>query len=171
MPYKETIVFSPQGKMNTDSDVKLLPKGDIIDAFCCRWGMKNDGTVGAVENLKGNWLLPINLPAGNNSVIGGCVDFPNNQVIYFLFNDQSRHCIISINMITRDQHPILWEEPILNFDNGYIMNAHVLGGILYWLNTDGELKNLVIDFWTRNTAIKYKFGIGYWILFQYVVQP
>jgi hypothetical protein len=172
MAYKDTIVFSPQGKMNTDADVKSLPKGDIIDAFCCRWGIKNDGTVGAVENIKGNWHLPINMPAGNNKVIGGCADYPNNSVIYFLYNDQARHCILNLNMITRDISPILWEEPVLNFDNKYIINPHVMGGLLIWLNTDGRMKNLRIDFWTRNTAIKYKEGIGYWILTSdFVVQP
>lgn len=172
MPYKSTILFPTTGKMDSDTDVASVKVGDIIDAFCCRWGTKNEGTVDAVENIKGNWLLPINLPTGNNTVIGGCNDFPNNSVIFFVYNDQNKHSILKVNMLTKIITPILWEEPVLNFDEKFISNPHVQDGILYWLNSKtGELQNLRIDFWTRNTAIKYKEGIGYWLLTEYVVQP
>jgi hypothetical protein len=172
MPYKDTIMFPPQGKINTDADIKSVPKGDIIDAFCCRWGVKNDGTVGAVENIKGNELLAINLPEGNNTVIGGCQYYEDNSVLIFLYNDQNKHCILRIDVVTKEVTPILWEESILNFSRSFIQNPHVLDGVLYYLNTDGELKNLIIESAVKLTYEKYGEGIGWWIIEDsFIVQP
>jgi hypothetical protein len=171
MPFKDTIIFSPKGKMNTDSDVKMIPRGDIVDSFCCRWGIKNDGTVGAVENIKGNELLGINLPLGNNKVIGGCPYHEDNSVLVFLFNDQIRHCILRIDMLVKSVTPILWEEPALELSDGFIQNPKVLDGVLYWLNTDGILKKLIIEKAKKLTYQKYGIGIGYWKLEEYIVYP
>lgn len=162
--YRAQILFPPQGKMDSDSDWRAVANGNIIDAMNCRWGLKNDGTIGTVENVKGNVLLPINLPTGINKVIGGCCDYPDNRVILFLYNTESNHSILQIDMTTREVSPILWCEPALNFDDGFIMNSHVLNGILYWLNTNRELKKLIIEKAIKLTYEKWGEGIGFWIL-------
>jgi len=164
MPFKDTIVFLPDGKIDVDSDVRRVKKGDMLDALNCRWGVKNDGTVFAVENIKGNELLAINLPQGNNKAIGGCQYFPDNSVLIFLYNNQNRHCILRVDMLEKEVAPILWEEQALNFQDGYIMNAQVLDGVLYWLNTNGEMKNLIIEKALKLTHTKFGEGIGFWVL-------
>jgi len=172
MSFKDTITFPPQGKMNSDADIKSVPRGDIIDAFCCRWGTKNEGTVGAVENLKGNELLPINLPSGTNKVIGGCQYFEDGSVIAFVFNTENNHCIIRVDPIQKEVTPILYREPVLNFQDKFIQNPRVLDGVLYWLNTDGQLKNLIIEKARKYTYAKWGEGIGWWIISEdFVVQP
>jgi hypothetical protein len=165
MAYKDTIVFPPDGKIDVDSEVRRVKKGDIVDAFNCRWGVRNDGSVFAIENVKGNELIAINLPIGNNKAIGYCNDFPNNRVIFFLFNDQNNHCILQVDMIRKEVSPIVWSLPTLNFSDGYIMNAHVVAGnLLIYLNTNGELQNLLIDKAIKTTYNTYGSGIGYWII-------
>lgn len=164
MAYKFPITFPPQGKMNTDADLKSIPVGDIIDALNCRWGVKNDGTVGTVENVKGNELLPFILPEGNNKCIGGCKYYPDNSVIAFVFNSNNQHSILRIDMVSKTISPILWGEPVLNFSDGYILNSHVIDGILFYLNTNGELQKLIIESAIKYTNLTHKEGIGYWIL-------
>lgn len=162
--YKDTIVFPPDGKIDVDSEVRRIKKGDIIDAKNVRWGTKNDGTVFAVENIKGNELYAITLPQGNNKTIGGCQYYPDNSVLIFLYNDQNKHCILRVDMLRRVVEPILWQVPELEFSDGFIMNAQVLDGNLIWLNTNGELKNLIIEKAQKLTNDLYFSGIGYWII-------
>ncbi len=170
--YKGQILFPSKGKMDSDSDVRSIAQGDIIDAMNCRWGLKNDGTVNAVENILGNYPLSLNMPPGNNKCIGTCVDFPSNSVIKFVYNDQNLHSIVNINMVTKEETPILWQEEVLKFSDGYIMNAHVLNGILIYLNTNGELQNIIIESAVKYTNDKYGDGIGWWILEDdFVSQP
>lgn len=172
MAYRDTIVFPPDGKLDVDSEVRRLKKGDMIDAFNCRWGVRNNGSVFAIENIKGNKLIAINVPEGNNTAIGYCVDFPSNTVIVFLFNDKNNHCIYQVDMVREEISPILWQEPVLNFSDGYIMNAHVLNGVLYYLNTNGEPQNVFIERCQKYTFTKYPTGIGVWILDDdFIVQP
>lgn len=171
MPFKDTITFPPTGKMNSDVDIKSIPKGDIIDAFNCRWGLKNDGTIGAVESVKGNELLSINLPIGINVIIGGCTYYEDNSVLVFLYNSENKHCILRVDMLIKTVTPILWQVPALEFSDLFIENARVIDGILYWLNTNGELKNLIIDKAKKLTFKTFGIGVGYWKTEEYVVYP
>lgn len=172
MPFKDTISFPPTGKMNSDVDIKSIPKGDIIDAFNCRWGLKNDGTIGAVESIKGNKLLNINLPTGINKAIGGCPYYEDSSVLIFLYNSENKHCILRVDMVLKTVTPILWEVQKLNFSESFIQNPKVIDGILYWLNTDGRLMKLIIDKAKKLTYKNYLEGIGYWIVENdFVVQP
>ncbi len=168
--YIVPIAFPATGKMDGDSDLRAIKEGDIVDALNCRWGIRNDGTVGSVENIKSNLELPINLPDGNNKVVGGCADYENKMAVVFLYNDENRHCILSVNMESNDVSPILWEETILNLDGQYINNPVVLDGILYWTDVNG-IRNLIIEKARAYTFTKYNRGIGYWKLEEYVVQP
>lgn len=165
------IAFPATGKMDGDSDLRAIKQGDIVDALNCRWGFKNDTTVGSVENIKSNKELPINLPDGNNKVVGGCPDYANNSAVVFLFNDENRHCILSVNMESQQVSPILWEESVLNFDGQYINNPVVLDGTIYWTDVNG-LRMLIIDKARKYTYTKYNRGIGYWVIEDtFVVQP
>jgi hypothetical protein len=74
-------------------------------------------------------------------------------------------------MLKKEVGPILWEEEALKFQDKYIVNPHVLDGILYWLNVDGELKNLIIEKALKLTYNTYGIGIGYWKIEEYIVQP
>lgn len=170
--YKAQIMFPPKGKMDSDSDWRSMAQGDIIDALNCRWGVRNDNSVGAVENVSGNVLLPINLPEGNNKVIGACCDYPNNRVIIFNFNDKNNHGVFEINMITREITPILWIEPTLAFsEDGFIMNATVIDGEVYFLDTNGRPRNIIIESAVKYTYAKWPQGVGYWLVEEYIVQP
>ena len=165
--YYETIVFPPTGKMDGDSDVRSIEKGDIRDALNCRWGLKNRETGGSVENIIGNKIFPVNLPVGNNKIVAGCVDYETNRGIIFLYNDQNRHCILEIDMALEEISPILWEEPVLNFDGQYVNNPVVLDGTIYWTDHNG-LRNLFIESVRKYTVTNpdklNMEGVGYWII-------
>jgi hypothetical protein len=169
--YIDKIQFSPKGKMDSDSDVRSVQKGDIIDALNSRWGVKNNGTVGSVENIKGNKLIPINLPVGNNKIVGTCEDRQMNKGIAFLYNDQNHHGILQIDILTETITPIMWDAPILNFDGQYINNPVVLDGVIYYTDVNG-IHNVLIDKVQKYTLKAYNQGIGYWIIStDFIVQP
>lgn len=168
--YIDKIQFPSQGKMNSDIDPRYLSKEDIIDALNCRWGVKNDGTVNAVENIKGNKLIPITLPVGNNKIIGTCEDRERNKGIAFLYNDQNRHCVLEIDILLQSISPILWEEPILAFDGQYLNNPQVLNGVIYYTDYSG-IHNIFIEKCQKYTFKTKNEGIGFWLLTEYVTQP
>jgi hypothetical protein len=163
MPFKDTIVFSPKQRLDSDSDVRAMEKGSAIDAMNCRWGLKNDGSVFAVENVKGNELLPIILPAGSNRIIGGCQDYQNNRVIVFVYNDQNLHSILKVDMIRKEVSPIVYKDPVLNFDGTFINNPRVVNGLLVWTDNNG-LCNLIIEKAEKMTFKLYREGISVWAI-------
>ncbi len=72
--------------LDTDSELRFMEPGSYRYALNVHIGTSESGNRGAVENIKGNTLVSIALPAGVNKVIGAHEDLLNNATYYFLYN-------------------------------------------------------------------------------------
>lgn len=70
--------------LNSDDEDRAMPKGDYRSATNIRNGSSDTGSVGAIENLKGNLKIEDSLPVGDYKAIGAYEDVVGNSVIYFL---------------------------------------------------------------------------------------
>jgi len=76
-----------QGKMNKDLDERIIPKGEYIEAQNVAISESEDSDVGAIETIRGNKKVNINIPiAGSPEVIGHVRDVNNKRIIYFITN-------------------------------------------------------------------------------------
>lgn len=133
---KEVIDFPIDDGINTDIALEKVKKGMSRYRLNCISGSSLSGHMGMVENADGNQLCFIQLPTGNNTVIGTIEDTENNKVIYFVYNDLDNHSILRFDATTKIIEKILYSESILNFKKDYkITHADVIDGKLYW--TDG----------------------------------
>lgn len=118
--------------MDTDHEPRFTRPGAYRYALNCRIGSTSGGNLGAVENVKGNTLVEITLPDGNNKVIGSVEDRPTNSCFYFLYNSNSNHGIYryysDTNTITK-----VFEWSGLNFqEDKFITGAGFLDNTLFW---------------------------------------
>ena len=72
--------------LNSDDEDRAMPKGDYRSATNIRNGSSDTGSVGAIENLKGNLQrLKTAFQTGiYYSTIGAYEDAVGNSIIYFL---------------------------------------------------------------------------------------
>lgn len=121
--------------MDTDTELRFTQPGAYRYALNCRVGSTSGGNVGAVENVKGNTLIEVELPAGNNTVVGSFEDRKTNSCFYFLYNSNLDHGIYryftETNTVTK-----IFEWSGLNFQlDKFICHAGFLNNTLFW--TDG----------------------------------
>jgi hypothetical protein len=120
--------------LNLDDDPRDLKEGDYRYALNCRVGSSDSDTRGVVENIKGNALVSISLPAGTNKVIGTYEDRIGSSVFYFLYNSGGSHGIyrylLSSNSITK-----IFEWSGLNFNTNYLITGvELVDNMLYWVD-------------------------------------
>jgi len=140
MPESEDIKYVAQGGLNYDDNLQVFPPQDYRYALNC---ISNEsGEYGVVTNTKGNQLVTTVLPAGRNTVIGGCEDKEIQAYIYFVYNNRDDHCIVRYKAVSNTVQFLLYAEDVLNFRSEYrwrINNPFTVGS--------GEGKLL---FWTDN---------------------
>lgn len=88
--YEQEFILT--GGMNQDLEDRLLPPENWRYAFCIRSGSNEKDAVGSIENIQGNELISIALPAGNNRVIGTYAD-DRGSIFYFMYNSNGFHSI------------------------------------------------------------------------------
>jgi len=140
MPNQEDVKYVAQGGLNYDDNLQVFPPQDYRYALNCI--SYESGEFGVVTNAKGNQLVTFALPAGRNTVIGGCEDKEIQAYIYFVYNNHQRHCIVRYKAVTNEVQFILYDEDVLNFRSEFkwrINNPFTVGS--------GEGKLL---FWTDN---------------------
>ena len=71
--------------MNKDLDDRLIPNGEYRDANNISVGKSEDDDIGALENVKGNTLVP-GTNVGTLEVIGYLKD-NNSETIYLFLTD------------------------------------------------------------------------------------
>lgn len=127
--------YSFHGGINTDIAPELLPKGDYLYALNIDNASTGEGEVGMVTNIKGNVLVDIEMPDGNNICIGTCKDGPNKRLFYFVYNSNGLHGIYRYDYVSNSIHLLLQSE-LLNFDpNHLILHADMAGGnMMYWVD-------------------------------------
>jgi hypothetical protein len=84
------------GGLNQDTALELIPQGDYIDALNVQVGAEG------VEKLLGNTEVQSNVgtPSGTNWVCGSHFDKNRQKVIYFWFNSDQYHTIVSVDVNT-----------------------------------------------------------------------
>jgi len=73
------------GKMNKDLDERLVPNGEYRDAMNIQVSTSEGSSVGTVQNILGNSLVPGQDFIGENSIcIGSVADEKNDKLYYFI---------------------------------------------------------------------------------------
>ena len=114
------------GKMNTDVDERLLPKGQYPHAKNLRVANTDSSDAGAVENPKGNEKLT-NLNLTNAVSINSFSD-DSNQLIYSFITSDEKDLLIEYNRLTNTTSVVLEASKpgsVLAFDPDYIITAAV----------------------------------------------
>ena len=158
MPESEDIKYVAQGGLNYDDNLQVFPPQDYRYALNC---ISNEsGEFGVVTNIKGNQLVTFVLPAGRNTVIGGCEDEEIQAYIYFVYNNRDDHCIVRYKAVSNTVQYILYGQDVLAFRSQFrfsIKNPFVVGSdsdkMLFWtdnVNPPRKLNIIRAIRYTRN---------------------
>ena len=145
--------------LNSDDEDRAMPKGDYRSATNIRNGSSDTGSVGAIENLKGNLQIEDSLPEGVYNTIGAYEDVVGNSIIYFLFNlsviEQTPtgpvSKVVNNGLIMRffiDTEEIVTVGSSKLFDFNADSNIHSIDLVdnkLYWTDGETEPKKINID--------------------------
>jgi hypothetical protein len=123
------------GKMNQDSDERLIPNGEYRDALNIEVGTSEGSNVGAVESVSGNSRVTTIGIAGQKC-IGTYVDYINNKIYWFL-TGTTVDAIAEYDPSTDTVSPILVDKlGVMNFSTKWrITGVNMINGLLYF--TDG----------------------------------
>jgi len=126
--------------ISSDLADELLPDGVDRSRFNLRVLTSENGNMGAIETMKGNAAVYINLPAGANKVIGAKEYLLQKKNYYFVWNAAENHSIIQYDQ-TSELMSFIMTSSALNFSRDFLItgidvvkleeNSH----LLYW--TDG----------------------------------
>ena len=122
-------IFSA-GKMNKDSDERLVQNGEFRDALNVKVVSSSGSDVGAVENSISNTVLT-QLNFGNNPVcIGSVADDANNRIYWFVRSDNGSYIAeydadnSTSEMVLIDKRSL--RKQVLNFYKTSFVEANVL---------------------------------------------
>lgn len=134
------------GGLNSDDEDRVLPNGDYRYALNVRNGNTDQGSMGAIENSKGNTLISnVGLPVGTNRVIGSFDDILNNKVYYFVYNSNNDHSIFEFNPVGNVIETI-FTSSLLDFrSDTIILSPQILGGNLYFTDNETDPKCINIE--------------------------
>ena len=79
------------GGMDSDTANEHLPVGRVRYALNCIVSSSSEGEEGVVTNPKGNTLISVSLPEGENKTIGAVADEENNRFFYAVWNSKGFH--------------------------------------------------------------------------------
>lgn len=79
------------GGMDSDTANEHLQAGRIRYALNCIVSSSSEGEEGVVTNPKGNVLISVELPEGENKTIGAVADEENNRFFYAVWNSNGYH--------------------------------------------------------------------------------
>jgi hypothetical protein len=132
------------GRMNKDLDERFIKDGEYIDALNIRIGStelgassnSNLGSIGAIENSKGNTsLTDIQYVSSDAKCIGAYEDSAN-ETIYWFVTSTDADLVLSYNVTngTTTNHLVsLSLNPILKFDKDYLINGiNKIDDLLFW---------------------------------------
>jgi len=127
------------GKLNSDDEDRVIPNGDLRDAYYLRVGSIEKSADGARTSFLGNESVEISadfLPNGTNTCIGMAPWVEQKAMVVFYHNSNGFHSII-VFFNEMNLYYALISGPQLNFDLNYpIIWAHISNNLLSW--TDGR---------------------------------
>jgi len=139
-------INTPYGGMDFDTANEYIAKDKVRYALNTRV-VADDGTpLGRRTNLKGNTLVPNDLPVGQNECIGSYYDEGNSKMYYFVWNSNSNHSVYQFDDITKTIK-LVYQDASLMLDLEHRINQiNVIGGnILCWTDNQSEPKKILID--------------------------
>ncbi len=86
--------------MDFDTEERLVEPGFSRKNVNVRIGASTDAGVLSAENIQGNTFIPnVDLPSGDNKVIGSYWDKLRDLSYYFVYNDEGNHGVFEYNHV------------------------------------------------------------------------
>jgi len=146
-------VNSFERRLNKDSDLRKLERGQYRSGRNVRVGTSQESNVGALESAPSNALFTgsYTFPAGTNRCIGACADIKNNAIIYCFYNSNNNHRILrwdadtgtvtdildtdwTVSILGWTSTTRLWNMRIVESGTDQIMFFHAVQGIPMRIN-------------------------------------
>ena len=139
--YQSTFI---KGRMNKDSDERLLPDGEYVDAQNARTGGTEDTESGALENTKGNVQLTTlkykTVELSSGAVCIGALDDAANETMYWCVHDPIHpttggvvDMIVSFNTTSQQLTYHVITTSLLNFSPSHLMTAfNIIDDLLFF---------------------------------------
>lgn len=115
--------------LQTDKAIRSVGPTEMLDALNITVTGNEDGGDGVLKNIKGNQSVPaihnngsplINMPLGENIVIGSTEDETLGVVYFYVFNSLGSHGVYAYSESTKT-YRLIFSDPSLNFSrNGFV---------------------------------------------------
>ena len=131
-----------KSKMNKDLDDRLIPNGEYRDANNISVGKSEDDDIGALENVKGNTLVP-GTNVGSLEVIGYLKDNNSETIYLFLTNNASDHRIYKYY---NNSYTKIVEGAFLNFSNeNLISGINLVENLLFFTDNRNQPRKINVN--------------------------
>jgi hypothetical protein len=131
-----------KSKMNKDLDDRLIPNGEYRDANNISVGKSEDDDIGALENVKGNTLVP-GTNVGALEVIGYLKDNNSETIYLFLTNSVSDHRIYKY---FNNSYTKIVEGAFLNFSNqNLISGVNLVENLLFFTDNRNQPRKINVN--------------------------
>jgi len=133
------------GRMNKDLDERILPNGEYRDAMNIDLANSENGSVGAAQNILGNFQRSFINISGATCV--GSIADTENEKIYFFINGTSVDAIAEYDQVRNQIKPVLVDtNGVLDFSTTHhITGVNIIDGLLFFTDNLNEPKVINID--------------------------
>jgi hypothetical protein len=136
-----------KSKMNKDLDDRLIPNGEYRDARNISVGKSEDDDIGALENVKGNTLVP-GTNIGTLQVIGYLTS-NNSETIYLFLTNNSTASPGTTHYIYKyfnSSYTKILEGAFLNFSaDNYITGVNLVEDLLFWTDNRNQPRKINVN--------------------------
>jgi len=131
-----------KSKMNKDLDDRLIPNGEYRDANNISVGKSEDDDIGALENVKGNTLVP-GTNVGALEVIGYLKDNNSETIYLFLTDSVNDHRIYKY---FNNSYTKIVEGAFLNFSNeNLISGINLVEDLLFFTDNRNQPRKINVN--------------------------
>ncbi len=131
-----------KSKMNKDLDDRLIPNGEYRDANNISVGKSEDDDIGALENVKGNTLVP-GTNVGALEVIGYLKDNNSETIYLFLTDNVNDHRIYKY---FNNSYTKIVEGAFLNFNNqNLISGINLVENLLFFTDNRNQPRKINVN--------------------------
>ncbi len=131
-----------KSKMNKDLDDRLIPNGEYRDANNISVGKSEDDDIGALENVKGNTLVP-GTNVGALEVIGYLKDNNSETIYLFLTDNVNDHRIYKY---FNNSYTKIVEGAFLNFSNqNLITGINLVENLLFFTDNRNQPRKINVN--------------------------
>jgi hypothetical protein len=140
------------GGLSTDRDGAYLQPNQYLNALNIRVSSNEEGSEGALSNIKGNEKVTFTMPSGTNTCIGSFEDSENSRVFYFVHNSSDDHMILcyfhkegTIRKVM-EQDDFEGSEDGLNFStSNLITGVGMNDDLLFFTDNSNEPKRINVE--------------------------